>query len=141
MGAAEALSDVLTRSVPAGLGPTRFFFEVSTVTVTVPAVMDLLNFDALRAEQRLLRTELARLSRRLRLELVLEFATDLAIVLVATSAVLVFLDWLLRFGVPVRLALLALSLAGAGPVLRLPPPAPRPLGPIDPPSPPVSPLS
>ena len=46
-------------------------------------------------------------------QLVLEFATDAAIVLTATAAVLVFLDWLFRFGLPVRLVLLALCVSRA----------------------------
>jgi len=75
--------------------------------------MELPTLDALRSEQRSLHLELARLQRRLRQELVLEFVTDLVLVLVATSAILVFLDWLFRFGLPVRLVLMTLSLVGA----------------------------
>ena len=71
------------------------------------AVTDLLTLDALRDEQRSLRAQLARLRRRLHRQLVLELATDAAIVLAATAAVLVFLDWLFRFGLPVRLVLLS----------------------------------
>ena len=46
------------------------------------------------------------------LQLVLEFAVDAAAVLVATAAVLVFLDWWFRFSVPVRVTLLVLCLLG-----------------------------
>ena len=53
---------------------------------------------------------LARLRGRLRLQLVLELAADAAIVLSATAAILVFLDWWFRFGVPVRIVLLVLEL-------------------------------
>jgi len=74
--------------------------------------MELPTLDALRDEQRILRAELARLQRRLRLQLVLEFSTDLVLVLLATAAVLVCLDWLFRLGLPVRLVFLTLSLAG-----------------------------
>ena len=74
--------------------------------------MELPTLESLRDEQRALRAELARLRGRLRLQLVLEFAVDAAAVLVATAAVLVFLDWWFRFGVAVRVALLMLSLAG-----------------------------
>lgn len=42
----------------------------------------------------------------------LELAADAAVVLSATAAILVFLDWWFRFGVPVRSILLVLSIAG-----------------------------
>jgi len=74
--------------------------------------MDLPTLDSLRDEQRSLRAQLARLRRRVRLQLALEFAADAAIVLTATAALLVFLDWWARFSVPVRLIVLMLSLGG-----------------------------
>ena len=74
--------------------------------------MDLPTLESLRDEQRALRVQLARLRKRLRFQLALEFAADAAIVLTATAAVLVLLDWWIRFGLPVRLVLLSLSLVG-----------------------------
>src|SRR5262249_43455146 len=88
MGAAEA--------VPDGLGPNSF--GISTVAIAT----ELPDLGSLRDEQRILREQLARLRGRLRLELALEFAVDAAIALVATAAVLVFLDWWFRFGLAVR---------------------------------------
>jgi hypothetical protein len=85
----------------------------------VPAVLDLPTPEALRAEQRLLRAELARLQRRLRLQLGLEFVTDFALVLLAVAAALVFLDWLFRPGLAVRLVLLALTLIGVAAFLGI----------------------
>ncbi len=75
-------------------------------------VIELPTLESLRDEQRVLRAELARLRKRLWLQLVLEFAVDAAAVLVATAAVLVFLDWWFRFSVPVRVTLLVLCLLG-----------------------------
>ena len=75
-------------------------------------VNDLLALTSLREPQRLLRTQLARLQRRLRIELALEFAADAAVAVTALTAVLVFLDWWFRPGLPVRLVLLTLGLAG-----------------------------
>jgi hypothetical protein len=74
--------------------------------------MELPTLDSLRDEQRALRGQLARLRRRLHLQLALEFAADAAIVLTVTATVLVFLDWWFRLGLPVRLVLLILSLGG-----------------------------
>jgi hypothetical protein len=74
--------------------------------------MELPSLDSLRDAQRLLRQELARLRSRLRLQLVLEFATDAVSVVTATAALLIFIDWLFRFGLAVRLILLTLALAG-----------------------------
>jgi hypothetical protein len=82
--------------------------EVSTVS----AVMELPSLDALRDEQRSLRTHLARLRRRLRLQLALELATDVVILLTATATLLVFLDWMSRFSLRVRVVLLLICLAG-----------------------------
>src|SRR4051812_1913543 len=45
----------------------------------------------------------------------LEFALDVAAALVATSAVLVVLDWWFRLGLPARLVLLAAALLGVIP--------------------------
>jgi len=78
----------------------------------VATVLDLPTLESLRDEQRALRAQLARLRGRLRLQLALEFAADMAIVLTATAALLVLLDWWFRFSLPVRLVLLSLSLAG-----------------------------
>jgi hypothetical protein len=77
----------------------------------VATVLDLPTPETLRDEQRALRAQLARLRGRLRLQLALEFAADMAIVLTATAALLVLLDWWFRFSLPVRLVLLSLSLA------------------------------
>ncbi len=74
--------------------------------------LDLPTIDTLRHEQRAVRAVLARLRRRLRLELLLELAADAAVVLASTAAVLVFLDWWLRFGVPVRAVLITLAFVG-----------------------------
>ncbi|WP_026012168.1 hypothetical protein, partial [Singulisphaera acidiphila] len=62
---------------------------------------------SLREEQALLRSRLARLRRRLQLQMALEFALDAAVALVATAALLVFLDWWFRLNLPARLILLA----------------------------------
>jgi hypothetical protein len=78
----------------------------------VSTATDLPTLGSLRDEQRALRAELSRLRRRLRFQLALEFAVDTVIVLSATAAVLVFLDWWFRFGLTTRLALLVLALAG-----------------------------
>ena len=92
-----------------GVSPIGFILGV----FTVPAAIDLPTLDTLRDEQRSLRAELARLRRRLHRQLILELATDAVLVLTATAAVLVFRDWLFRFGVPVRLVFLTLALVGA----------------------------
>ena len=76
------------------------------------AVTELPSLEALRDEQRSLRAQLARLQRRLHVQLVLEFATDAVVLLAATGAILVFLDWLFRFGLPVRVVLLSLGCLG-----------------------------
>ncbi len=75
-------------------------------------VLELPAIGTLREEQRALRAVLLRLRRRLRLELLLEFAADALVVLAVTGAVLVLLDWWFRFGVQVRGVLLLLALAG-----------------------------
>jgi hypothetical protein len=98
----------MNRPGNSGAGPIGFILEVSTLS----QVLDLPTLETLRDLQSSVRAQLARLRVRLHLQLVLEFATDAVIVVTATAAALVFLDWLLRFGVPVRLVLLALCLAG-----------------------------
>ena len=87
-------------------------YDQRSETETVATVLDLPTLESLRDEQRALRAQLARLRGRLRLQLALEFAADMAIVLTATAALLVLLDWWFRFSLPVRLVLLSLSLAG-----------------------------
>jgi hypothetical protein len=79
--------------------------------------MDLPTLDALREEQRLLRAELARLHRRLRLQLALEFVTDFAVIVVAAAAALVFLDWLFRLSQWARMACLEIALLSAAALL------------------------
>jgi hypothetical protein len=74
--------------------------------------MDLPTLESLGDLQRALRRELARLRRRLHVELALEFAADAAVALAAAGTLLVLLDWWYRFGLPVRLVLLLLTLAG-----------------------------
>ena len=61
--------------------------------------------------QAALRSRLARLRRRLGLQMGLESLLDAAAALAAAAAVLVFLDWWLRLGLPARRLLLASSLA------------------------------
>ena len=56
------------------------------------------NLGAFRDEQMRLRSRLARLRRRLRLQMALEFVLEAATVLVATAAILVLLDWWFRLG-------------------------------------------
>jgi hypothetical protein len=72
---------------------------------------DLPTIETLRDDRRALREDLARLRRRLRLELVLEVVVEAAVAASAIGAVLVQLDWQLRLGLGVRVALLALSLS------------------------------
>ena len=74
--------------------------------------IELPSVERLHEEQRAIRAVLVQLRRRLRFELLLELAADAAVVLSATAAILVFLDWWFRFGVPVRSILLVLSIAG-----------------------------
>ena len=69
----------------------------------------------LQEEQALLRSRLARLRRRLQLQMALEFALDAAAVVVAAAAVLVFLDWWFRLGGTARVVLLVLTLVGVVP--------------------------
>ena len=78
----------------------------------MPVVMDLPTLDALRGEQRAVRAQLGRLRGRLHLQLLLELATDAVVLLTVTAALLIFLDWLFRFGLPVRVLLRSLCLLG-----------------------------
>ncbi|WP_422922968.1 hypothetical protein [Singulisphaera sp. PoT] len=64
---------------------------------------------SLREGQIALRGQLARLRRRLRLELLLEFLVDAAATITAVAALLVLLDWWFRFGLQVRMMVLGLS--------------------------------
>ena len=75
-------------------------------------VIDLPTLDVLRDEQRSLRAQLAQLRGRLHRQLALEFASDAALVITGVAAILVFLDWWFRFGLPARLFLLNLAVAG-----------------------------
>lgn len=72
---------------------------------------------SLREEQALLRSRLARLRRRLRLQTALEVALEATAALVAAAAVLVLLDWWSRPGPTARAALLAAAALGVVPVL------------------------
>ncbi len=78
----------------------------------MPAALDLPTTEKLHDEQIALRSQLARLRRRLGWQLILELVADLAIVLVATGATLVFLDWLFRFSLPARVILLLIGEVG-----------------------------
>ncbi len=80
---------------------------------------EITNVGAFHNEQMLLRTRLARLRRRLRLEMALEFALEATAVLVATAAVLVFLDWWFRLGPTARLVLLDISAVGVIPFVAI----------------------
>lgn len=73
---------------------------------------ELTGLESLEGERRALRAELARLQRRLALQLALEVVVDAAAVLTATAALLVLIDWWFRIGLGARLFLLVLSLAG-----------------------------
>ena len=107
MGATKVVSNGLICHIGIGQGPDQFLLEVFPLA----SVTDLPTIDALRDEQRSLHDQLGRLRRRLHRQLILEFVTDLAIVVTTTAAVLVFLDWAFRFGLPVRLFLLTLACA------------------------------
>lgn len=63
-----------------------------------------------REEQARLRGQLARLRRRLRLEMALEFTLEAAAIMVAAAVVLVVLDWWIRMGLAPRLLMLTLAL-------------------------------
>jgi hypothetical protein len=72
---------------------------------------------SLEEEQALLRSRLARLRRRLRLQMVLESALDVATVLVAAAAVLILVDWAFRLGPTPRAAILQATVLVVVPVL------------------------
>src|SRR4051812_2637865 len=72
---------------------------------------------SLREEQALLRSRLARLRRRLRLQMAMESALDVAAALVVTATILMVLDWWFRLGLSARLVLLATVLVGGVPLL------------------------
>ena len=73
------------------------------------------NLGTLQEEQAVLRSRLGRLRLRLQLQMALEFALDAAAVIVATAAVLVFLDWWFRLGVTARVVLLTIALLAVVP--------------------------
>jgi hypothetical protein len=81
----------------------------------VTTATEITGLGSLREEQALLRLRLARLRRRLQLQMALESALDAAAALVATAAVLVVLDWWFRPGLTARLIMLAAALAGVVP--------------------------
>lgn len=78
---------------------------------------DILDPGTFRREQMLLRSRLARLRRRLRLQMALEFALDAAVALVGLAALLVLLDWWFRLGLTARLIILGIALLGVLPLL------------------------
>jgi hypothetical protein len=82
----------------------------------VTIATEIMGLSSLRAEQALLRARLARLRRRLRLQMGLEFALDAAAALVGTAALLVLLDWWFRLGLSARLGLLAVALIVVVPI-------------------------
>jgi len=77
----------------------------------VSILNDLPTLETIREAQGALRADLARLRRRLRLELAFEFVAETIAALVALGTVLVALDWLFRPELPARMVLLALGLA------------------------------
>lgn len=74
---------------------------------------------SLREEQALLRSRLARLRARLRLQMALEFVLDAAAVLVGTAAALVLLDWGFRLGPTARQVLLETGVVVLAPLCFL----------------------
>ena len=77
------------------------------------------NAGLFRDEQMLLRSRLARLRRRLRLQMALEFVLEAAAIVVAAAATLVVLDWWFRPGTTARIILLELVLVGLVPFLLI----------------------
>ncbi len=73
--------------------------------------LELPTLGSLREEQRGLKAQLARLRRRMWLQLGLELVAEAAVVLAATAMALVFLDYTLRLERSTRFAVLAASLA------------------------------
>ena len=72
---------------------------------------DLPTLETIREGQRALRADLARLRRRLRLELAFEFIAEAVAAVIAAGAILVALDWFFRPELPARMTLLGLTLA------------------------------
>ena len=72
---------------------------------------DLPTLETIREGQRALRADLARLRRRLRLELTFEFIAEAVAAVIAAGAILVALDWFFRPELPARMTLLGLTLA------------------------------
>jgi hypothetical protein len=85
--------------------------------VTIAA--EIRNVNAFQDEQMLLRSRLARLRRRLRLQMTLEFVLETVAILVATAAILVVLDWWFRPGTTARIILLELVLIGVVPFILI----------------------
>jgi hypothetical protein len=85
----------------------------------VSTATDIPGLGSLREEQALLRARLARARRSLRLEMALEFALDIAAMMVAAGIVLVALDAWLRLGLSARRILLLVSLAGIAAALAI----------------------
>jgi hypothetical protein len=83
----------------------------------VAIATEIMDLGSLRQEQTLLRSRLARLRGRLRLQMVLECVLESAAVLVAMAAALVLVDRWFRLGLSARVVLLALVLAGVVPLL------------------------
>lgn len=76
---------------------------------------EMMSPESLAEEQTLLRSRLARLRRRLRLQMALEFVLEAAAALVGLAAVLVLLDWWFRLGLLSRLVLLMFTVLGVIP--------------------------
>jgi hypothetical protein len=85
----------------------------------VTTATDIPDLGSLQTEQALLRARLARLRRRLQLQMTLESALDAAAALAITAAVLVPLDWWFRLGLQARLILLAAALIGVVAILGI----------------------
>jgi hypothetical protein len=85
----------------------------------VTIATEIRNVGLFRDEQMLLRSRLARLRRRLRLQMALEFVLEAAAIVVATAAILVGLDWWFRPGTTARIILLELVLIGLVPFLLI----------------------
>jgi len=83
----------------------------------VTIATEIRNVGSFQAEQLRLRSRLARLRRRLRMQMALEFALEAAALVVATAAILVFLDWWFRLGPTARIILLELVLIGVVPLI------------------------
>ncbi len=97
------------KTLPDGLNDDRNDPFEAPGTSTVSILDDLPTLESLRDDQHALRADLARLRRRLRLQLVLEFVAEAVLATAAAGALLVLLDWRLRLSLPVRLVLASLS--------------------------------